>query len=141
MNNKTPFYLKNKLPPNHRPFLFNIFREIKFKTDRYKNSFFPHAIASWNIIISHFEHFPTFDNLKEHVLSLFRPKSKSIFGVHDPIGLRYLFKLRVSLSLLRSHKSRNNFIDTPTDICHCNPGIEDIGHFLFQGYLHHLQHR
>ena len=97
MNNKTPSYLKDKLPPNHRPFLVNIFREIKIKTDRYKNSFFPHAISSWNVIISHFENFPSFDSLKEHVLSLFRPKAKSIFGVHDPIGIRYLFQLRVSL--------------------------------------------
>ena len=50
INNKTPSYLKDKLLPNHRPFfnrpLFNVFREIKFKTDRYKNSFFPQAISS-----------------------------------------------------------------------------------------------
>ena len=135
MNNKTPSYLKDKLPPNHIPFfnrpLFNVFREIKFRTYRYKNSFFPHAISSWNIIISDFEDFPSFDSLKDHVLSFFRPKNKSIFGVHDPIGLRYLFQLRVSLSPLRSHKSRHNFIDTPSDICHCNQGVEDTSHFLF----------
>ena len=44
VNNKTPSYLKDKLPPNHRPFfnrpLFNVFLEIKLKTERYKNSFF-----------------------------------------------------------------------------------------------------
>ena len=131
MENKTPSYLKDKLPPNHRPFLFNVFREIKFRTDRYKNSFFPHAISSWNIFISHFEDFPSFDSLKDHVLSLFRPMNKSIFGVHDPIGLRYLFQLRVSLSPLRRHKNRHNFIDTPSDICHCNQGVEDTSHFLF----------
>ena len=104
MNNKTPSYLKDKLPPNHRPSfnrpLFNVFREIKFKTDRYKNSFFPHAISSWNKIISHFEDFPSHYCLKDHVLSFFQPKNKSIFGVHDHIGLRYLFQLRVSLSPL-----------------------------------------
>ena len=38
--------------------------------------------------------------------------TKSIFGVHDPVGLRYLFQLRVRLSPLRSHKSHHNFIDT-----------------------------
>ena len=66
INNKTPSYLKDKLP--HRPLfnkpLFNVFREIKFKTDRYKNSFFPQAISSWNKIISHFEYFPSLDCLK-----------------------------------------------------------------------------
>ena len=66
-----------------------------------------------------------------NVLSLFRPKIKSIFGVHDPIGIRYLFQLRVSLSPLRSHKNCHNFIDTPSDICHCNEGVEDTNHFLF----------
>ena len=83
MNNKTPSYLKDKLPPNHRPFfnrpLFNVSREIKFKSDRYKNSFFPGAISSWNRIISHVEDFPSVDSLKDHVLSFFRSKNKIIF--------------------------------------------------------------
>ena len=39
--------------------------------------------------------------------------------------------LRVSLSPLRSHKFRHNFTDTPSEICHCNQGIEDTNHFLF----------
>ena len=74
------------------------------------SSFFPHAISSSRIIISHFEDFPSFDSLKDHVLSLVRPVNKSMFGVHDPLGLRYFFQFRVSLSPLRSHKSRHNFI-------------------------------
>ena len=57
--------------------------------------------------------------------------TKSIFGIHDPLGLRYLFQLRVSLSPLRSHKRQHNFMDTPSEICLCNRGIEDTSHFLF----------
>ena len=53
---------------------------------------------------------------------------KNIFGIHDPVGLRYLLQLRVGLSLLRHHKKRHNFIDTP-DKCLCNHGIEDTNHF------------
>ena len=131
MNNKTPFYLQDKLPPKHKPFLFNVFRKINCRTDRYMNSFFPSAISSWNSIISNFEVFPSFDNLKDHMLSLFRPKNKSIFGVHEPLGIRHLFQLRVSLSDLRSDKARHNFIDTPYDNCHWNQGSEDSSHFLF----------
>ena len=133
MNNKTPSYLKDKLPskPFFNSSLSNVFREIKFKINRYMDSFFPHAISSWNIIISHFEDFPFFDSLKDHVLSLVRPVNKSIFGINAPLGLRYLFQLRVSLSPLRSHKSRHNFIETPCDICHCKQSVEDTSHFLF----------
>ena len=130
MNNKTPFYLNNKLPPKHRPFLVNVFRLIRCRTDRYKNSFFPDAINSWNIVISNFQDFPLFGSLKGHVLSLFRPKSRSIFGIHDPVGLHYLFQLRVGLSPLRSHKKHHNFADTPFDMCRCMQGVEDTRHFL-----------
>ena len=82
-------------------------------------------------MITHFEHFPTFDNLKKHMLSLIRPEAKLIYVIHDSIGLRYLFQLRVSLSSLRSLKRRHNFIDTSSDICHCHQGIQDTNHFLF----------
>ena len=44
----TPFYLREKLPPNRRSFLSRVFRDIKCRTNRYSNSFFPGAIASWN---------------------------------------------------------------------------------------------
>ena len=71
-----------------------------------------------------------FDSLKEHLLSLLRPKNKCFFGIHDPIGLRYLFQLRLCLSPLRSHKFHHNFIDTPSDIYYCKQGIEDTRNFL-----------
>ena len=78
----------------------------------YKKSFFPDAISSWNEIITHFEYFPTRATLQRHLLSFFRPESKSIFGLHDPEGLRYLFQLRVGLSFLRYHKKQHGFLDT-----------------------------
>ena len=57
----------NKLPPNCRALFSgnarNNFHEIICKTNRYKNSFFPNAIASWNIFIKHFEDVPSFDIL------------------------------------------------------------------------------
>ena len=73
---RTLEYLRDKLPPNRRLFLPTIFRNIQCRTNRYSNSFFPDAIASRNNMISHFEHFPTFDNLKKLMLSLIRPEAK-----------------------------------------------------------------
>ena len=53
--NKTPSYLKENLPPNCRALfsgnIRNTFHEIICKSNRLKNSFFPDAIASWNIFI------------------------------------------------------------------------------------------
>ena len=100
----------HKIKNNNRRRLYrcnnsNIFQEIRCKTSRYKNSFFPDAINLWNIIITNFKNVPPFASLKAHIPSLIRPKAKSIFGVHDPLGLRYIFQLRVNLSPLRNHKT------------------------------------
>ena len=140
--NNTP-YLSDKLPPNCRALfsgnIRNTFREIICKSNRSMNSFFPDAIASWNILINHFDDVPSFDILEKHINTLFRPETKSTFGIHDPVGLQYLFQLRVSLSPLKSHKWRHNFTDTPSDICPCKQGIEDTTHFIFSCPLYAIQ--
>ena len=51
-------------------------------------------------MIPKFQDIPTFTSLKSHLLSLIPPKIKSTFGIHDALGLRYLFQLRVNLSPL-----------------------------------------
>ena len=84
------------------------------------HSFFPHAIASWNIFTKHFDGVPSFGILKKHINTFYRPDTNSIFGIHDPVGLRYIFQLRVSLSPLRGHTWRHNFVDTLSEMCLCN---------------------
>ena len=102
-------YLKNKLPRFRRPLYslinINTFHGIRCKSDRYMNSFFPDGVNSCNNVISHFKTIPSMDIFKRHFLSLVRPEKRSIFGIHDPSGLRILFQLRVGLSTLRYHKN------------------------------------
>ena len=131
ISKSTLSYLKDKLPPHRYHFLVHVFREISCRTDRYSFSFFPDAISSWNTFISHFEYFPTFSHFKKYVIGCFRPVSKPVFDIHDPMGIRYLFQLRLGLSPLRSHKHHYGFADTPSDTCLCMLGIEDTRHFLF----------
>ena len=74
--NKTPSYLPIAEPCSMETF------EIICKSNRFKNSFFPDAIASWNIFIKHFDDYPSFQILKEHINTCLRPMTKSIFGIH-----------------------------------------------------------
>ena len=135
VSNKTPCYLKAKLPPYRRPLYrqnnSNKFYEIRCRSQRFMSSFFPNATSSWNNVITHFDTIPSVDILRKHILSLIRPKEKHIFAIHDPLGLRYLFQLRLGLSSLRYHKMCHNFMDTPSANCPCDNGIEDTDHYLF----------
>ena len=133
VDRRTPSYLRDKMPPNRRN-LANLpcaFQKIKCRIDRYLNSFFPNAISIWNNIIPNFEYLPSFERLKNHLISMIRPKLRSTFDLHDSIYLRHLFQLRLGLSHLRYHKKRHNFADTPSDICLCMRGVEDTNRFLF----------
>ena len=68
VNDKTPSYLKNKLPRLRRPLYrqssSNTFHEFKWKSLRCMSSFFPDAITSWNNIITHFGDIPSLNVLK-----------------------------------------------------------------------------
>jgi hypothetical protein len=132
IDQKTPDYLHSKLPPNRNVVinLPNVFHETRCRTDRYRNSFFPDAVSHWNNIISFFHDFPSFEQLKKHILSLIRPPAKETFAIFHPVLLKYLFQLRLGLSRLRNHKKRHNFVDTPSDLCLCKQGIEDTSHYL-----------
>ena len=96
------------------------------------NTFFPDAISSWNTFITDFGNdIPSFSVMKSTILSRIRPIKKNIYNIHDPLGLRHLFQLRVGLSHLRYHKKRHNFSDTPSETCLCRTDVENIKHYLF----------
>ena len=135
-NNITPVYLSEKIPrlliqddPNAIP---NTFPDIETRTVRYKNTFFPNAISIWNNTIVNIQEDITLQKFKSRIFSIIRPIAKSIYGIHDPIGIHYLYQLRTGLSPLRNHKFRHKFGDTPTATCICNQDIEDNNHFLLQ---------
>ena len=112
-NNMTPAYLRGNIP-RQRCLLFgncnpNIYHEIFCSTARYMNSFFPDAIKIWNNIDIEFHTCTSLSIFKRNILNLIRLESKTVFGIHDPIGLKRLFQLRVQLSPLKSHKRRHNF--------------------------------
>ncbi len=65
------------------------------------------------------------------MINLIRPKSRTIFGISDSTGIKFIFQLRLGLSPLKFHKKKHNFLDTPSDLCNCGYACEDTPHFLF----------
>ena len=133
-NGLTPDYLKHNLPAirdqSPRSCSVSMYHEVACKTSRYMNSFFPDSIKSWNNIGADFSSSTSIGQFKKNINVLIRPKPKPVFGIHDPVGLRFLFQLRVGLSPLNCHKCSHNFADTPTDWCNCHCAPEDTSHFL-----------
>ena len=133
-NDLTPSYLKEPIPQPRR-LLYgqrreNVLHEIPCRTLKFYNSFYPDSVRSWNNIGFELRNCETLSKFKLKLLSLIRPPKKTIFGIHDPFGIKILFQLRLGLSSLKSHKKRHKFLDTPSEICECGNGNENTIHFF-----------
>ena len=131
---KSPTYLYELVPPRRIPIYGSnsphIFHDIRFNKNKYRDSFFPHTTKAWNNLSDEFYNCTSISNFKHMITSLIRPPKKSIFGIHDPKGIKFIFQLRLGLSPLISHKKRHNFLDTPSDWCDCLSAPEDTSHFI-----------
>ena len=135
MHGLTPKYLVDPVPPLRRHlFGTNIRNELHpmcWRTQRFRNSFYPDAVKNWNSIGPEMRQIETISSFKSTLKAMIVPEEKSIFKIHSR-DLRYLYQLRVGLSPLRAHKFRHNFLDTPSDKCMCQTGTESTIHFLLQ---------
>ena len=134
MNNLTPLYMKEPIPPLHQSQYFLRDRDsvgrIKARTEKFQASFYPNSILEWNKLKPEIRHSQSVAIFKSRLLSIIRPPPKPVFGIYDPIGISYISQLRVGLSKLNFHKFNHNFRDTVSPMCPTNDGVEDTEHFL-----------
>ena len=55
-----------------------------------------------------------------------------MFDVHNPIGIKLLNRLRLTLGHLKEHKFCHNFRDTANPLCLCNTETETTSHYLLR---------
>ena len=133
VNNLTPEYLKQPIPPPQCRYGIRSteLNYIPYRTDRYLNSFYSDAVRSWNDIGVNLRNAKSLSIFKTNLLKIIRPMKKDVFNIHDS-GLKWIFQLRVGLSHLRAHKKRHKFMDTPCDLCLCLKSPETTQHFLLE---------
>ena len=133
MHGLTPQYLVDPVPPLRRHLygtsIRNELHPMRWETRRFKNSFYPDTVNSWNDIGPDLRQTDKISAFKSALTGMIVPEEKSIFKIRHK-DLRYLYQLRVGLSPLRAHKFRHNFRDTSNEMCTCQSGIESTSHFL-----------
>ena len=133
-NNLTPAYLRNFIPASTERLCqtrTNRDNVIPSRTLKYRYSFFPDTTHAWNLLSDFIKSSPSLSIFKKRLLTFFNSKPNFIYDIHNPVGLRYLTRLRVGLSHLRSHKYHHKFKDTENDICPCDLKVpETVEHYL-----------
>ena len=134
INNLLPEYTRDPVPQLQQSHYSlrnqDVIGQIRARTEKFKSSFYPNCLAEWNELDPEIRLAPSVAIFKKRLISMIRPPAKSVFGIHDPIGLSYLTQLRVGLSKLCFHKFKHNFKDSINPMCPTNDGIETTEHFL-----------
>ena len=104
---------------------------INTRTERYRNSFFLYCTSEWEKLGDEIKSLPKSSQFKIRLLeSICNPKLSS-FGINDIPGIKFLTKLRVEFSDLRSHRFSHNF-NCITPICSCLLDEDRNSHFLLR---------
>ena len=131
--NRCPKYLFETIPQSNCQYrtsnVQNILH-INVKQQFFKNSYFPSTIIEWNKLDSNIRNSETLNIFKSKILKFIRPTANSIFGCHNPIGVKLLTRLRLGLSHLREHKFKHSFQDIFSPLCSCGKELETTFHFL-----------
>ena len=127
--------MKDPLPPlkNHPHTTRSEFvlHELKCHSDSFIYSFYPDSVRCWNRLGHVLRDSPNLHSFKKCLLAGYRPLApRSIFGIHDSLGIRRLFQLCVGLSPLLNHKGNHKFLDTPSDKCITCDRTENLEHFF-----------
>lgn len=63
------------------------------------------------------------------------PPLKPNCNIHNPLGLKFLTRLRLGLSHLNEHKFSHNFQDCINPLCSCSLEAESVIHYFL--HCHH----
>ena len=73
------------------------------RTDCFKYSFFPSALSEWFKLDESIRNSESISIFKNKLLSFIRPAQSSIFNIFDPVGIKFLTRLRLDFSHLNEH--------------------------------------
>ena len=99
---------------------------INVKHDFFKNTFFPSTLMEWNKLDWEIKSSESIATFEKRILSFISPSANRTFNCHNPRGIKRLSRLRLGLSHLREHKSKNSFQDSLDPFCSCGKGEVEI---------------
>ena len=128
----SPKYLSDIIPSTIRrysPRNENNIPLARVNNNYFMNTFFPSTITEWNKPDLSVRHSASLNVFKSRLLQFVRPLENSVFTCHNPIGIKYLTRLKLGFSHLCYHKFKHGFLDTVDPLCSCSTAIKNTVHY------------
>ena len=100
------------------------------RTDLFKYSFFPYTLVEWNKLDITLRNAKSYLIFRNSLLKIGRTIQNSIFKILDPLGIKFLTRLKLGQSHLNEHRFRHNFQDCLNPICSSSLEVEPTVHFF-----------
>ena len=110
----------------------NNLQEFSCRTESFKHSFFPFCVREWNKLDNNIRDAESIKQFKSMLKNFFSLNQRSLFSIHDPVGVKLLTRLRLQFSHLNEHKFRHNFKDCVSPMCDCGAETETTSHFFLR---------
>ena len=101
---------------------------VRVNNNYFMNTFFPSTITEWNKLDLSIRNSASLNVFKGRLLQFVRPLENSVFTCHNPIGIKYLTRLRLGFSHFHYHKFKHGFLDAVDPLCSCSTAIENTVH-------------
>ena len=139
---EAPNYLFNLIPKIQQTTRTRINRMPTFhcRTDCFKNSFFPSTLNDWYKLDETIRNSESISIFRSRLLLFIRTLESNVFNVFDPIGLKFLTRLRLGFSHLNEYRFQYNFQDCMNPLCSGSLEIEDTSQYLLQCYHFSIPH-
>ena len=132
----SPKYLSDTIPSTTRRYFSRNANNIPLvsgNNNYFTNTFFPSTITEWNKLDLSIRNSTSLHIFKGRLLQFVRPLENIVFTCHNPIGIKYLTRLRLGFIHLRYHKFKYGFLDAVDPLCSCSTAIENSAHY-FPGF-------
>ena len=110
----------------------NNLQEFSCRTESFKHSFFPFCVREWNKLDNTIRDAESIKQFKSMLKNFFSLNQRSLFSIHDPVGVKLLTRLWLQFSHLNKHMFRHNFKDCVSPMCHCGAETETTSHFFLR---------
>ena len=67
---------------------------------------------------------------RNYLLKIGRPVQNSIYKIFNPLGIKFLTRLRFGISHLNEHRFKHNFQSCLNPLCSCRLEVESTTHFF-----------
>ena len=129
----SPKYLSDIIPSTTRRYSSrnaNNIPLVRVDNNYFMNTFFPSTVTKWNKLSLSIRKSTNLNIFKSRLIRFVKPLENSVFICHNPIGIKYLPRIKLEFSHLCYHKFKHGFLDAIDPLCSCSTRIENTVHYF-----------